>query len=120
LNDYFDRSRTIVVTTHQVEELEHVLTDLTFINRGRIVFACAMEELESRYLEVIVHPERLAAARALGPMHERQVIGRNILLFDGVDREQLATIGDVRRPGIADLFFAVVDNQAGQAQGASR
>jgi ABC-2 type transport system ATP-binding protein len=119
LNDYFDRSRTIVVTTHQVEELEHVLTDLTFINRGRMVFACSMEELESRYLEVTVHPDRLATARALRPMHERQVLGRSILLFDGASREQLAAIGEVRRPSIADLFFAVISNQAGQAQGAS-
>ena len=82
LNDYFDRSRTIVVTTHQVEEIQHVLTDLMFINRGRIVFDCSMEELESRYLEVTVHPEQVAAARALKPMHERQVFGRSILLFD--------------------------------------
>jgi ABC-2 type transport system ATP-binding protein len=119
LNDYFDRSRTIVVTTHQVEELEHVLTDLTFINRGRMVFACSMEELESRYLEVTIHPDRLATARALRPMHERQVLGRSILLFDGASREQLAAIGEVRRPSIADLFFAVISNQAGQAQGAS-
>jgi ABC-2 type transport system ATP-binding protein len=119
LNDYFDRSRTIVVTTHQVEELEQILTDLTFINRGRMVFTCSMEELESRYLEVTVRPDRLAMARALRPMHERQVLGRSILLFDGVSREQLAAIGEVRRPSIADLFFAVISNQAGQAQGAS-
>ena len=82
LNDYFDRSRTIVVTTHQVEEIQHVLTDVMFIDRGRIVFDCSMEEFESRYLEVMVHPEQVAAARALKPMHERQVIGRSILLFD--------------------------------------
>ncbi len=82
LNDYFDRSRTIVVTTHQVEEIQHVLTDVMFIDRGRIVFNCSMEELESRYLEVTVNPEQVAAARALRPMHERQVFGRSILLFD--------------------------------------
>ena len=82
LNDYFDRSRTIVVTTHQVEDVQHVLTDLMFINRGRIVLNCSMEEFESRYLEVMVHPEQVAAARALKPMHERQVLGRSILLFD--------------------------------------
>ena len=108
LNDYFDRSRTIVVTTHQVEEIQHVLTDVMFIDRGRIVFDCSMEELESRYLEVMVHPEQLAAARALKPMHERQVFGRSILLFDGVDRQQLAALGDVRTPSIADLFVAVM------------
>jgi ABC-2 type transport system ATP-binding protein len=120
LNDYFDGTRTIVVTTHQVEEVEHVLTDLMFINRGRIVFQCSMEEVESRYVEVMVNPERLAAARALKPMHERQVFGRNILLFDGVDRQQLAALGDLRTPSIADLFVAVMENQAGQAQGAAR
>jgi ABC-2 type transport system ATP-binding protein len=125
LNDYYDRSRTIVVTTHQVEELEHVLTDLMFINRGRIVLECSMEELESRYLEVIVRPEQLAAARALKPMNERQLLGRSILLFDlklnQVDRQKLTAIGDVRTPGIADLFVAVMGNipgnQAGQAPG---
>src|SRR6059036_1319930 len=79
LNDYFDRSRTIVVTTHQVEELQHVLTDLMFINRGRVVLDCSMEEFESRYVEVTVHPEQLAAAQALKPMHERQSFGRSIL-----------------------------------------
>src|SRR5512140_1533223 len=87
LNDYFDRSRTILVTTHQVEEIQHVFTDVMFIDRGRIVFTCSMEEFESRYLEVTVHPERVAAARALKPMHERQMLGRNILLFDQVDRQ---------------------------------
>jgi ABC-2 type transport system ATP-binding protein len=120
LNDYFDRSRTIVVTTHQVEEIQNVLTDVMFMNRGRIVFDCSMDELESRYLEVMVHPERLAAARALKPMNERQVFGRSILLFDAVDRQQLGALGDVRTPSIADLFVAVMGNQAGQAQGAAR
>src|SRR5207245_737221 len=81
LNDYYDRSRTIVVATHQVEEVQHVLTDLMFIDRGRIVFDRSMEEVESRYLEVMVHPEQVAAARALKPMHERQGFGRSILLF---------------------------------------
>ena len=118
LNDYFDRSRTIVVTTHQVEEVEHVLTDVMFIDRGRIVFGCSMEEFESRYLEIVVNPEKLAAARALKPMHERQSLGRSILLFDRVDRQQLTALGDVRTPSIADLFVAVIGNQAGQAQGA--
>jgi ABC-2 type transport system ATP-binding protein len=120
LNDYFDRSRTILVTTHQVEEVQHVLTDLLFINHGRIVFGCSMEEFESRYVEVTANPEQVAAARALKPMYERQVLGRSILLFDRVDRQQLAAIGDVRTPGIADLFVAVMTNQAGQAQGAAR
>ncbi len=113
LNDYYDRSRTIIVTTHQVEEIQHVITDLMFIDRGRIVFACNMEEFESRYAEVIVKPDRLADARALKPMHERQMLGRSILLFDRVDRQQLAALGEVHSPGIADLFVAVIGNHAG-------
>jgi ABC-2 type transport system ATP-binding protein len=117
LNDFFDRSRTIVLTTHQVDEIQHVLTDLMFINRGRIVLSCSMEELEARYQEVTVNPEQLAEARALRPMHERQVFGRSILLFDRVDREQLAPLGEVRRTSIGDLFVAVMGNQAGQTQG---
>jgi len=120
LNDYFDRSRTIVVATHQVEEIEHVLTDLMFINRGRIVFQSSMDDFESRYLEVMVHPEKAAAARALKPVQERQVFGGSILLFDGADRQQLAELGEVRTPGIADLFVAVMGQQSGQAQGAAR
>jgi ABC-2 type transport system ATP-binding protein len=120
LNDYFDRSRTIVVTTHQVEEIQDVLTDLMFINRGRIVLNCSMEEFQSRYLELIVHPEQLAAARAFKPIHERQALGRAILLFDHLDRQQLATLGEVRAASIADVFVAVMGNQAGQAPGAAR
>jgi ABC-2 type transport system ATP-binding protein len=112
LNDYFDRSRTIVVTTHQVEEIQDVLTDLMFIDRGRIVLECSMEEFESRYLEVMVNPEHLATARALKPIHERPVFGRSVMLFDRVDRAKLAALGEVRRPSIADVFVAVMGNQA--------
>ena len=119
LNDYFDRSRTILVTTHQVEEIEHVLTDLMFMNRGRIVLNCSMEEVESRFAEVIVNPEKVATARALKPLQERQVLGRSILLFDRADRQQLAALGEVRTPSIADLFVAVMGNQAG-SQGATQ
>jgi ABC-2 type transport system ATP-binding protein len=119
LNDYFDRSRTIVVTTHQVEEIEHVLTDLMFMDRGRIVLHCSMEEFERRYLEVMVRPEQLDAARALKPLHERQGLGRSILLFDGIGRDTLSALGEVRSPSIADLFVAVIGKQAGQAQGAA-
>jgi ABC-2 type transport system ATP-binding protein len=120
LNDYFDRSRTIVVTTHQVEEIQDVLTDLMFINRGRIVLSCSMEEFEARYVELMVLPEKVGAARALKPMHERLVLGRSILLFDGVDRQQLAALGDVRTPSIADLFVAVMGIQGVAAQGAGQ
>jgi ABC-2 type transport system ATP-binding protein len=117
LNDYFDRSRTIVVATHQVEEIQHVLTDVMFIDHGRVVFNRSMEEVESRYLELTVRPEQLVAARALKPMHERQVFGRSILLFDAVDRQRLSALGDVRTPTIADLFVAVMGDHARQAQG---
>jgi ABC-2 type transport system ATP-binding protein len=120
LNDYFDGSRTIVVTTHQVEEIQDVLTDVMFIDRGRIVLECSMEAFESRYREVMVHPEHVAAARALRPIHERQVFARPILLFDGVDRQQLAPLGEVRTPSIADLFVAVLGDQNGQSEGASK
>jgi ABC-2 type transport system ATP-binding protein len=108
LNDYFDGSRTIVVTTHQVEEIQDVLTDLMFINHGRIVLECSMEEFESRYLEVMVNPEHVAAARDLKPIYERPVFGRSVLLFDGADRQQVAALGEVRRPSIADLFVATM------------
>jgi ABC-2 type transport system ATP-binding protein len=115
LSDYFDRKRTIVVATHQVDEIQHVLTDLMFIDRGRIVLDCSMEEVESRYREVMVNPDQLSAARALKPIHERQALGRSILLFDRVDRRQLAAFGDARTPSIADLFVAVMDHEAGRA-----
>ena len=118
LNDYFDGSRTIVVATHEVEEIQHVLTDLMFIDRGRIVFGCSIEELEARYFEVLVHPEQVAVARGLKPMHERRIFGRSVLLFDAVERQQLAALGQVRAPSIADLFVAVMNRQAGRRQGA--
>jgi ABC-2 type transport system ATP-binding protein len=117
LNDYFDRSRTIVVTTHQVEEVQDVLTDLIFIDRGRIVLECSMEEFEARYLKVLVNPDQLAAARALKPMHERPAFGRSVLLFDRADRGQLAALGDVRRPSIADLFVAVMSPPSSSSRG---
>jgi ABC-2 type transport system ATP-binding protein len=120
LNDYFDRQRTIVVATHQVEEIQDVLTDLMFISDGRIVLDCSMEDFEARFLELMVRPERLTAARALAPLDERQVLGRSILLFADADRQQLAELGDVRTPSIADLFVAIVGKETGRAQGAAR
>jgi ABC-2 type transport system ATP-binding protein len=123
LNDYFDGCRTIVVTTHQVEEVQYVLTDLMFIDAGRIVLTCSMEEFEARYAEVMVRPEQAAAARALGPIQTRQVFGREILLFDlsvgGVDRAQLAELGEVRTPGIADLFVAMLGEKEVALKGAA-
>src|ERR671935_1164859 len=100
LNDYFDHSRTIIVTTHQVEEVQDVLTDLMFIDRGRIALECSMEEFDARYVEVMVHPDHVDGARSLKPMQERQVFGRSVMLFVDVDRGQLAAMGDVRRPSI--------------------
>ena len=120
LNDYFDRKRTIVVATHQVEEVQDVLTDVVFIDRGRIVFNHSMDEVESRYVEVAVRPEQLSTARGLKPMAEREALGRSILLFDAVDRRQLAALGDARTPSIADLFVAVVGNHSSQEQGAAQ
>jgi ABC-2 type transport system ATP-binding protein len=111
LNDYFDKTRTIVVTTHQVEEVQDVLTDLMFIDRGRIALECSMEEFEARYLEVMVNPEHVVAARGLKPIHERPVFGRSVMLFDGANREQVTALGEVRRPSIADVFVAVMGRQ---------
>jgi ABC-2 type transport system ATP-binding protein len=119
LNDYFDHSRTIVVTTHQVEEVQHILTDLMFVNRGRIVLDCSMEAFAERYAEVMVLPEHADAARALGPIHERQVFGRSLLLFDSADRTKLAALGEVRTPSIADLFVAVIGADQPEAQRAA-
>ena len=110
LNDYFDGKRTIIVTTHQVEEVQDVLTDLIFINHGRIVLECSMEQFESRYIELMVHPDHVAGARSLKPMSERQLFGRSVMLFDQADRAQLAAMGDIRTPSIADLFVAVMGN----------
>jgi ABC-2 type transport system ATP-binding protein len=118
LNDYFDGGRTIVVATHEVEEVQHVLTDLIFIDRGQFVFSCSMEELEARYFEVMVQPDNLDAALALKPIYQRQVFSRTILLFEGADKEQLQDLGEVRTPGVADLFVAVMSRQPGREQGA--
>ncbi|HJV32470.1 MAG TPA: ABC transporter ATP-binding protein [Patescibacteria group bacterium] len=118
ITDYFDRSRTIVVTTHQIDEIQDVLTDFVFLNRGHIVLESSMEAFESRYLEVVVNPENLSSARARRPIHERQLFGRSILLFDGADRRELAALGEVRTPSIADLFVAVMDRE-GESRGAA-
>jgi ABC-2 type transport system ATP-binding protein len=117
LNDYFDKSRTIVVTTHQVEEIQDILTDLMFINHGRIVLDSSMEALETRFAEVMVAPEKAAEVRAMGPITERQVFGRNVFLFDGADRRRLSQLGEVRTPSIADLFVAVIGGPKAQTQG---
>ena len=117
LNDYFDGDRTIVVSTHQVDEIEHILTDVVFLDRGRVVLDSSMEDLQSRYLEAIVGPEHLAAARALNPIHERQLFGRSILIFDRLGRDSLAALGEVRTPGLADLFVALMGAPRAETQG---
>lgn len=106
LNDYFDHSRTIVVSTHEVDEIQHILTDVAFIDRGRIVLSATMEDVEARYLEVLVGPDHLAEARRLGPIGERPRFGKSLLIFEGVDRERLDPLGEVRAPSLADLFLA--------------
>jgi ABC-2 type transport system ATP-binding protein len=116
LNDYFDRTRTIIVTTHQVEEIQQILTDMMFIDRGKIALSCSMEDFENRYVELTARPDSVGDARALKPIYERQMLGRAILLFDGVERDRLAGLGDIRTPSIADLFVAVMGDRQ-QAQG---
>ena len=108
LEDYFDENKTIIVTTHQVEEVEHILTDLMFIRDGRIILDADMEAIGERFIEVMVNADRAGAARALKPLHERQVFGKSIFLFDGVERAQLEALGELRRPSISDLFVATM------------
>ncbi len=108
LSEYFDGQRTIVVTTHQVEEVEHILTDLLFIDRGRIVLDAAMEDLQERYVQLAVRPDQVEAARALKPIAERGGLGRTQMLFRDVPRETLARLGDTGVPSVADLFVAII------------
>lgn len=108
LEDYFDEQKTIIITTHQVEEVETILSDLMFIRDGKIVLSSSMEELAQRYVEVMVEPDKLAAAKALKPLDQRVVFGKSVMLFDGVAREQLALLGETRNPGIVDLFVATM------------
>ncbi len=108
LNGYFDENKTIIVTTHQVEEIEHILTDLIFIREGKIALNASMDEIGERYIEVMVNPDKAAAARALGPLNERQIFGKSIFLFDGVERTRLRELGELHKPSVADLFVATM------------
>ncbi len=108
LNDYFDEDRTILITTHQVEEVEHILTDLLFIQDGKIALDCTMEEVERRYAELMTPPDNAAAARALGPIYERELFGRHIFLYEGIEREKLKELGELHTPSVADLFVATM------------
>ena len=108
LNDYFDHEKTIIVTTHQVEEIEHILTDVLFIKDGVISLSATMEELGNRFTEVMVPANQREAALVLKPLDERSVFGKSILLYDGVPREQLDPLGETRTPGLADIFVATM------------
>ena len=108
LEDYFDENKTIVITTHQIEEVEHILSDLMFIRDGKIVLASSMEEVGERYIEVMVGPQHVNPARALQPISERSVFGKSVMLFDGVARSQLAPLGELHTPSLADLFVATM------------
>jgi ABC-2 type transport system ATP-binding protein len=108
LNDYFDEQRTILITTHQVEEIEHILTDLVFIQDGKIALDSSMEEVEKRYLELMVRPENAEQARSFKPMYERELFGRHIFLYDNVDRDQISELGEIHTPSVADLFVATM------------
>ena len=108
LEDYFDENKTIIVTTHQVEEIEHILSDLMFIREGKITLSATMDEVGERFVEVMVPAENAAAARALKPIDERQVFGKSVMLFDGVPRAQAAALGETRNVGVADLFVAMM------------
>jgi ABC-2 type transport system ATP-binding protein len=108
LSDYFDENKTIIVTTHQVEEIEHILTDLVFIRDGKIALAATMDEVGERYAEVMVNPDKADAARALKPLNERQIFGKSIFLFDGIERARLAALGELHKPSVADLFVATM------------
>jgi ABC-2 type transport system ATP-binding protein len=108
LEDYFDEEKTIIITTHQVEEVEHILSDLMFIRDGKIVLSSSMDEVGQRYTELMVGPDKTAAASALGPIDQRQMFGKSVMLFDGVPRSQLDALGETRNPSVADLFVATM------------
>ena len=108
LSDYFDEQKTILVTTHQIEEIEHILTDLLFIKEGKIVLDATMDDVGERFAEVMVNPDKADAARALKPLYERQIFGKSIFLFDGIDKTRLAELGELHKPSVADLFVATM------------
>jgi ABC-2 type transport system ATP-binding protein len=108
LEDYFDENKTIIVTTHQVEEIEHILTDLMFIRDGKIVLSSTMDEVSDRFVEVMVTQEQYSAAKSMNPIDERSVFGKSVMLFDGIPRNELNRLGETRNVGIADLFVATM------------
>jgi ABC-2 type transport system ATP-binding protein len=108
LNDYFDEERTILITTHQVEEIENLLTDVMFINDGKILLDASMDALSDKYVEVMASGEGAQKARGLGPIAESEMFGKSVMLFEGVDREHLEGLGEIRIPSVADLFVAKI------------
>jgi ABC-2 type transport system ATP-binding protein len=110
LNDYFNRERTILITTHQVEEVENLFTDVIFINHGRVVLDSSVESIAERFVQVTVPPDHVTQARALQPFYEREVFGRTVMIFDGRPGSELAPLGEVRTPSIADLFVAKMES----------
>ena len=110
LNDYFDEHRSILITTHQVEEVEHILSDLVFIKEGRIALDCTMEEVQETYVELMVRPEVADAARAKGPLFERVLFGKHIFLYKDGNRQELEELGELHTPSVADLFVATMSN----------
>jgi ABC-2 type transport system ATP-binding protein len=108
LNDYFDEERTIIITTHQVEEVEHILSDLIFIQDGKIALDCSMETVQENFIELMVAPDKADAARELKPLYERELFGRHIFLYKNADREQLKPLGELHTPSVADLFVATM------------
>lgn len=108
LNDYFDEQRTILITTHQVEEIENLLTDIMFINDGKILLDATMDALADQYVEVISSGEEATKARGMGPIAENEMFGKSVFIFEGVSRENLGGLGELRTPSVADLFVAKV------------
>jgi ABC-2 type transport system ATP-binding protein len=108
LNDYFNKERTILVTTHQVEEIENILTDVLFIEHGKIVLDSPMESLSERFTQLIPAAGNVDRARALKPFWEREIFGRVAMLFDGRNADELAALGETRAPSVADLFVAMM------------
>ena len=119
IHDYYDKERTILIATHHIDEVKHVLTDVIFVDGGKIVLSCSTTDFESHFFELLVRPDDLAAARELGPIHERHTFGRSVFLYRDADPEALATLGDVRTPSLSDVFVAVVTNQPSTIKGAA-
>lgn len=120
LNEYFDEERTILITTHQVEEVEHILTDLLFIKDGKLVLNDTMDAIHERYREVMVKPDHVDEARAMNPIHERVLFGRHIFLFDNAEIGRLKEVGEIHRPSVADLFVALMGEEYENGEGTEK